>query len=57
MFVSTTRTSDLETLADYVTSGRLKPVIGQTVSLEEVPQALGALERGEVFGKALVDIA
>lgn len=57
MFVSSTRTNDLETLADYVTSGRLKPVIGQTVSLGEVPQALGALERGEVFGKVLVDIA
>jgi NADPH2:quinone reductase len=41
----------LQALKTLLESGRIRPVIGASFSLEQIPQAHTALERGEVNGK------
>lgn len=48
---------DLERLAAAYTAGRLKPIIDKIYPLEEVPEALGRLARGEAFGKLVIAVA
>lgn len=49
------RRSDLESLVDLVSDGRLEPVIDRTVGLNEVRAAQIALESRSVFGKIVID--
>jgi alcohol dehydrogenase len=46
--------SDIEALLDLVQDGRLSPVIGDRFVLEDARDALGLLERRQVFGKVIV---
>lgn len=48
---------ELARLITLITTAQLAPVIDRTVALDDVPAALGALERGEVFGKVVVRVA
>ena len=48
--------ADLETLAQLIDAGKLKPVIDRTFPLEEVPQAVRYVEQGQARGKVLVGI-
>ena len=44
--LSRTRSKDLEYLADLIVSDDLRPVIGRTIGLAEVPAALDAQAKG-----------
>ena len=48
--------ADLETLAQLIDAGKLKPVIDRTFPLEEVRQAVRYVEQGHARGKVLVGI-
>ena len=47
-------TEKLAHIAKLVLSGQLTPVVAETLSLEELPDALDRMSRGEIFGKAVV---
>ena len=47
---------DLETVANQVVSGALRPTVERTFPLEELPQALRALGENRVLGKVVVDM-
>lgn len=47
-------TADLTRLLELVSEGRLKPVIDRVMPLSQAREALGMLERREVFGKLLL---
>lgn len=55
-FLSERKLDDLETLAGWLGSGELRPVIDSTVPLGAVPDALARLERESVVGKVVVAI-
>ncbi len=44
----------LRQVADLVGSGALRPVVGQVFPFEQTPQALHALEKGGIRGKAVI---
>jgi NADPH:quinone reductase-like Zn-dependent oxidoreductase len=48
--------ADLETLAELIDAGKLKPVIDRMYSLDEVPEAVRYVEQGHARGKVLVRI-
>jgi NADPH:quinone reductase-like Zn-dependent oxidoreductase len=48
--------SDFMTVMGLIFEGKLKPVIGATYPLERTADAHRALERGEVFGKIVIEI-
>ena len=45
---------DLVTLAGFVESGQLTPVIGKTYALSEVPEAIAHVEAGHAEGKTVI---
>jgi NADPH:quinone reductase-like Zn-dependent oxidoreductase len=49
--------SGLERLAALVLEGKLRPLIDRRIGLAEVPDALRALEAGEVIGKVAIRVA
>ena len=49
--------SGLERLAALVLEGKLRPLIDRRIGLAEVPDALRALEAGEVSGKVAIRVA
>jgi NADPH:quinone reductase-like Zn-dependent oxidoreductase len=53
-FVAKFKTDDLETLAELMASGQLKPAIDRSYSLPETPQALNAMGEGHVRGKLVL---
>jgi len=55
-FVTKFRSPDLETLAELLESGALKPAIDRTYELAETPQALSAMGEGRVRGKLVLTI-
>ncbi|GAA3678964.1 NAD(P)-dependent alcohol dehydrogenase [Nonomuraea antimicrobica] len=55
-FVTRENAADLATLAGLVEAGDLTPVIDRVHPLEEVPQAIGYLERGHARGKVVVTV-
>jgi NADPH:quinone reductase-like Zn-dependent oxidoreductase len=55
-FVTKFRSPDLETLAELLDSGALKPAIDRTYELAETPQALSAMGEGRVRGKLVLTI-
>ncbi len=50
------RRSDLERGIDLVASGAVRPVVGLVRPLEDVNDVFEALERGEVAGRAVLDV-
>jgi NADPH:quinone reductase-like Zn-dependent oxidoreductase len=48
--------ADLETLAQLIDAGKLKPVIDRRYPLEAVPEAIRYVERGHARGKVLIAI-
>lgn len=55
-FVAKFIRADLETLAELLASGRLKPAIDRSYRLAETPQALRAMGEGHVRGKLVLTI-
>ncbi len=55
-FVAREHHDVVDRLAAHLADGSVVPAIGRTVSLDEVPATLAALEAGEVRGKAVVRI-
>jgi NADPH:quinone reductase-like Zn-dependent oxidoreductase len=47
---------DLEYLKDLIEAGKLTPVINQTYSLNEVPEAIRCVEKGHTRGKVVITI-
>jgi NADPH:quinone reductase-like Zn-dependent oxidoreductase len=45
---------DLALLLDQLARGELTPTVSRIVGLEDVPAALAALARGEVYGKQVI---
>jgi NADPH:quinone reductase-like Zn-dependent oxidoreductase len=56
-FVADVRKEDLATLADMMQTGKIKPVIDKTYSLDQVPDAMRYLEQGHARGKVIITIA
>ena len=48
------RSNDLETLAELIVAGKLTPSVGKTFALDQVAQAMRALEGGAVRGKVAI---
>jgi NADPH:quinone reductase-like Zn-dependent oxidoreductase len=53
--ILSTRADAIEAL-EALKTGRIKPVIGATLKLWDVPKAHEMLEKGEVFGKILLSV-
>lgn len=56
-FLSTPNRADLESLAERAADGSIKPVIGSTFALADVPAALRLLESGHSRGKVVITVA
>lgn len=56
MFVSATRTADLEELARFVEQGKVRPVLERTFRLEEAGAALAHVHAGTVRGKVVIEL-
>lgn len=56
LFLSTEERADLEVLAEYLSDGRLSPVIGRSYPLEEVPEALRRWTEGHARGKTVITV-
>jgi D-arabinose 1-dehydrogenase-like Zn-dependent alcohol dehydrogenase len=48
--------SDLALMLDLLVGGEIAPSVTRVVALEEVPEALAALARGEVTGKQVIGL-
>ncbi len=48
--------SDFVTVMGLIFEGKLKPVIGATYPLEQGVEANRALEKGDVFGKIVIEM-
>ncbi|SDD59417.1 NADP-dependent oxidoreductase [Glycomyces harbinensis] len=46
--------AQLQRIATLVDSGALRPVVGKTAPFDQTPEALGALEKGGIRGKAVI---
>jgi NADPH:quinone reductase-like Zn-dependent oxidoreductase len=51
-----TRKDDLETLRELIEAGKVKPVIDRTYTLSDAPEAVRALEKSLIRGKAIISI-
>jgi NADPH:quinone reductase-like Zn-dependent oxidoreductase len=47
---------DLLVLKELIESGQVRPVIDQTYSLSEAPEALGYASKGHVAGKVVITV-
>jgi NADPH:quinone reductase-like Zn-dependent oxidoreductase len=58
MYVSSTnkRQADLQALRQHIEAGHLKPIVGKTYPLPEVPEAIRHLERGRAHGKIAITV-
>ena len=54
MLVSKENQQDLQTLGELIEAGKLRPLIGRTYPLGEVPEAMRALEAGNTRGKIVI---
>jgi NADPH:quinone reductase-like Zn-dependent oxidoreductase len=57
IFVAKLNRRDLETLAELVESGRVKPVIDRRYDITRVAEALGYLDEGHSMGKVAIAIS
>lgn len=55
-FIAKERASDLHRLTDLIEAGQVTPSIGGTYPLNQVPEAMGHLEAGQVRGKVAITI-
>ncbi|MBL4770035.1 MAG: NAD(P)-dependent alcohol dehydrogenase [Planctomycetes bacterium] len=55
-YVSITTRRDLECLKDLIDAGKLRPVIGNTFTLAEVPDALALIDTGHSRGKSIINL-
>src|SRR5262252_8964902 len=55
-YISKHRQADLETLRQLTGTGQVTPIIGQTYTLADVPQAIGDLHAGHARGKIAITI-
>jgi NADPH:quinone reductase-like Zn-dependent oxidoreductase len=46
--------AQLGEIAKLIDGGAIRPILGTTASFEELPEALAALERGGIRGKAVI---
>jgi NADPH:quinone reductase-like Zn-dependent oxidoreductase len=53
-FISKERSKDLEELRRLLEAGAIKPAVGRTFPLEEVPTAIGYLREGRPRGKIVI---
>lgn len=56
MFLAKVRSEDLTALAELMEAGKVKPVIEQRYTLEQVPEALAHLEEGHTRGKLVITV-
>jgi NADPH:quinone reductase-like Zn-dependent oxidoreductase len=58
MYVSSTskRQADLQALCQHIEAGHLKPIVGKTYPLPEVPEAVRHLEGGRAHGKIAITV-
>ena len=56
MFMARQNAVDLERLSELTASGEVAPSIDRTYPLEQMPEAIGRLDAGEVRGKAVITI-
>jgi NADPH:quinone reductase-like Zn-dependent oxidoreductase len=54
MLASNENQQDLQTLGELIEAGKLRPLIGRTYPLGEVPEAMRALEAGNTRGKIVI---
>lgn len=57
MFIAKQNHADLETLCQFVESGRVTPVVGAIYSLPEAPDAMRLLAGGRARGKIAITVA
>jgi NADPH:quinone reductase-like Zn-dependent oxidoreductase len=55
-FMSSESLESIEALAEHLANGSVAPAIGQRFTLDEVPQALRAMEAGTLTGKAVIEV-
>src|SRR5216110_3538460 len=56
MMMADANHNDLTILADIMQSGKLKPVIDRTYTLEQVPDAIRYVEKGHARGKVVITV-
>ena len=56
-FFPTAKQEDLEQVVNWVKEGKIRPVIDETFSFEEAPQAIEKLKTGRAKGKIVVNVA
>ena len=55
-FIAKLDRESMETLAELLESGKVKPVVGRTYPLSEVAEALDYVSKGHVRGKVVIDV-
>ena len=56
MLSSKPNQDDLQVLRELIEAGKLRPLVGQTYPLGEVPEAMRALEAGKTRGKIVIAV-
>jgi NADPH:quinone reductase-like Zn-dependent oxidoreductase len=56
MLASKPNQKDLQVLRELIEAGKLRPLVGQTYPLGEVPEAMRALEAGKTRGKIVISV-
>jgi NADPH:quinone reductase-like Zn-dependent oxidoreductase len=56
MLTSKPNQDDLQVLRELIEAGKLRPLIGRTYPLGEVPEAMRALEAGSTRGKIVITV-
>src|SRR5262249_12447348 len=56
MMMADSNQKDLALLAEWVQSGKLKPVIDRTYKLSDIQQAIAYVEEGHARGKVIVTV-
>jgi NADPH:quinone reductase-like Zn-dependent oxidoreductase len=54
MLASKPNQADLQVLRELIEAGKLRPLVGRTYPLGEVPEAMRALEAGKTLGKIVI---
>jgi NADPH:quinone reductase-like Zn-dependent oxidoreductase len=55
-FIANVKKDDLVALKDLIETGDVRPVVGRTYELNEVPEAIRYVETGHARGKVVVTI-
>lgn len=55
-FMSSESLDSLQALADHLARGEVVPAVGQCFALDQVPQAIEAMEAGALTGKAVITL-